>query len=233
DDAEVTLTLMPVTGGDAGATLARLETELKAETTPLPGAPVAEAPGKTGTAADAAKASAEAQADAARAGPKAAEDQADAPGTGDAKVEWDDRTIEAKVNAKLREKGIDVEDGGSGGDSAHVDMPGIHINARGDKADVHVGPIHIDANGETATVKSFKDVRMRGEAFSRTKRGVRAMFLYAGDDLGNGYKYVGYEAAGPRTGPLAVAVVRSKTSGGFHGDVYGDVKRLVRRNGGT
>jgi hypothetical protein len=76
-------------------------------------------------------------------------------------------------------------------------------------------------------------VRMRGEGFSMRKRGIRAMFVYAGDDIGGGYKYVGYEASGPRTGPLAVAVVKSKADSGFHGDIYGDVKRLVRRNGGT
>lgn len=256
DGAEVTLKLIPVNAQGADATLAQVEAELKAEasgpSTPSAGMP---APGKD-AASLADRAVAEAKADAARAEEQAgeAEDDADRAqrdaerearraerdarhADRDARhAERDarndlDRSIEARVNAKLREKGIDVD--GDSDEHAKIDLPGVHINAGDEKADVRVGPIHIDANGDTATVRSLKDVRMRGEAFSRQKRGIRAMFVYAGDELGGGYRYVGYEAAGLRTGPLVVALVKSKTDGGFHGDIYGDVKRLVRRNGGT
>ena len=239
DRAEVTLQLIPISSGGPEATLAQIENQLKAEATPPAGA---SAPGAADAAAQAAdtaakagdsarsaaeaarKAAAEAEADAAKAQSAAGEPQT-----------WDDKAIEDRVNAKLREKGIDVDDKGDSDsdERANVDLPGLHIQAHGDKADVHVGPIHINANGETATVRSMDDVRMRGEGLSRVKRGIRAMFVYAGDELGGGYKYVGYEASGPRTGPLAVAVVKSKSEGGFHGVVYGDVKTLVRRNGGT
>ena len=254
DGAEVTLKLIPVGGQGADVTLAQIEAELKTEAA-SPGTASADMPAPahdSGSLAD--KAIAEAKADTAHAGEVAedAEESADRSAQAaerDARrAERDarhadrdarhaersargdlDRSIEDRVNAKLREKGIDVDDD----DRAKIDLPGLHINADGDKADVHVGPIHVDANGDTATVRSLQDVRMRGEAFSRQKRGIRAMFVYAGDELGGGYKYVGYEASGPRTGPLAVAVVKSKTDGGFQGDIYGDVKRLVRRNGGT
>ena len=78
----------------------------------------------------------------------------------------------------------------------------------------------------------YRDVRLRGEALSREKRGMRATFIYAGDDLSGGYKYLGYEASGPKTGPIVVAVVKSTTEN-RHDDMYDDVKKLVRRNGGT
>lgn len=228
DSTEVTLRLIPVVNGDSGATLGQLETQLKAEAQAPPtqaaGAPAA----ASKSAAEAARTAAEAQADAAKAARDADEAEEKAA---EAEKVWDDKAIEAQVDAKLREKGIAV-DSDNRGETTNVDLPGIHISADNDKADVHVGPIHVDASGGTATVRSVRDVRMRGEALSRTQRGIRAMFIYAGDHLANGYRYVGYEASGPRTGPLAVAIVKSRTDRG-HGDIYGDVKRLVRRNGGT
>jgi hypothetical protein len=254
DGAEVTLKLIPVSAQGVDRTLAQVEAELKAEASaPSTASADMPAPGKDG-ASLADKTLAEAKADSAKAGDIADEESLDRSARDaerdarraerDARhAERDarhaerstrddlDRSIEDRVNAKLREKGIDVDNDNV--DHAKIDLPGLHINADGDKADVHVGPIHVDASGDTATVRSLQEVRMRGEAFSRQKRGIRAMFVYAGDELGGGYKYVGYEASGPRTGPLAVAVVKSRTDGGFHGDIYGDVKRLVRRNGGT
>lgn len=226
DGAEVTLRLLPVSNGDPTATLALIEKSLMTEAKgPEGAAPPAQAKA-LGAAAEAARVQAEAASDAAGEAQDAAErarDKADA---------WDDKAIEAKVNAKLKEKGIDVD---ADGETTHVDMPGIHITAddANDRARVDVGPLHIDAGDDTATIRSMKDVRLRGEAFSADRRGIRAMFIYAGDHLGDGYKYVGYEASGPKTGPIAVAVVKSRKDGGFHGDIYGDVKRLVRRNGGT
>jgi hypothetical protein len=255
DGAEVSLQLIPVAAQGADATLAQIEVQLKAQTAGL-GTPSSDMPtASKEAAAQAQTTKAEAAADAAQAA--AADSQRDADRDAraadrearhadrdarhadrDAKrADRDaqtalDRSIEAQVNAKLREKGIDV-DNEDGNDEAHINLPGLHIDAGGERADVRVGPIHVNASGDTATVKSVQDVRMRGEGFSMRKRGIRAMFVYAGDDIGGGYKYVGYEASGPRTGPLAVAVVKSKADSGFHGDIYGDVKRLVRRNGGT
>ena len=211
DGAQITLTRMPVKG-DAVATLAALEADL----TRLGGAPVAARADTTaapGAAAEAARVEAEARADAKiDAAIDAAVDEA---------VEGRPR-IQAKVDTK------------SGEEHTQVDLPGLHIKAEGDKANVQVGPIHIKADGDssTATIKMYRDVRMRGEALSREKRGLRATFVYAGDDLTGGYKYLGYEASGPKTGPIVVAVVKS-TADSRHDDMYDDVKTLVRRNGGT
>ncbi|WP_304170249.1 hypothetical protein [Phenylobacterium aquaticum] len=227
DGAEVTLKLVPVTGG-VDATLTAIEDQLKSEA----GAPAeaAEAPeppvppATPGTPVEA-----KAQANAAQSAAEAAKVSADAAQDAaiDAKVE----AKGAEIKAKLDAHGVRISDDN---ETTHVNLPGIHISADGDKADVRVGPIHVNANGETAIIKMTKDVRMRGEALSMQKRGLRATFIYAGDALTGGYKFVGYEASGPKTGPLAVAIVKAKANAAKdHSDIYDDVKKLVRRNGGA
>ena len=42
---------------------------------------------------------------------------------------------------------------------------------------------------------------------------------------------MGYQAGGPKTGPITVAVVKSKL--GDHDDILDDAKHLVRRNSGA
>lgn len=209
DGAQISLTRMPVKGSTV-ATLAALETELKTLGGAPMGASSADTTAAPGAAAEAARIEAEARADA-KIG--AAVDE----------VVGEHPTIQAKV-----------EDTEGGEERTQVDFPGLHIKAEGDRANVHVGPIHINADGDnsTATIKMYRDVRLRGEALSREKRGMRATFIYAGDDLSGGYKYLGYEAAGPKKGPIVVAVVKS-TAESRHDDMYDDVKKLVRRNGGT
>ena len=233
ENGEVTLSLVPVTGGP-DATLAKIEADLKGEA----GAPAGTAadtaamePAKPGAQVEAQKVDAEAWSDAkvAQTGSaKGGEVDADDEDSVTTRVE---STVKKRVREKLAARGIDTDD--KDNEAAHINLPGIHIDAEGDRADVHVGPIHVNANGETATVKMSKTVRLRGEAFAPTGSGIRASFIYAGEGLGGGYKYVGYEAAGPKTGPLAVAVVHSRAGHGSHGDLYDDVKRLVRRNGGA
>ena len=78
-----------------------------------------------------------------------------------------------------------------------------------------------------------RDVRLRGEALNPNRRGVRATFIYTGVDLPAGYRFVGYEAGGPKRGPITVAIVKSKSEGPDGGDLYPDVKKLVRKNGGV
>jgi hypothetical protein len=233
DGAQVSLKLLPVGAKGAEALLAQLEANLRAETA------ITGTVNPVDTRRDdlAAKAVAEARTDSAQAW-STSDTAQDAVETSE---------VASKVDAKLKERGL----GGDGDqtsahvdmpglhvnaddktDSAHVSLPGVHIDAQGDGAAIRVGPLHIDTDTNRAVVKAVSDVRLRGEGFSRVQHGLQAMFVYAGDDLGGGYKYVGYEAAGPKTGPLTVAIVKSRKEGGFHGDVYGDVKRLVRRNGG-
>ena len=119
--------------------------------------------------------------------------------------------------------------------NVRVSLPGIHVvaNEKNDSAQVTVGPIHIDAGGDGATVHMRRDVRLRGEALNPERRGVRATFIYTGADLPAGYRFVGYEAGGPTRGPITVAIVKSRSEGPDGGDLYPDVKKLVRKNGGV
>ena len=112
-------------------------------------------------------------------------------------------------------------------------MPGIHVSEEGDNAKVRIGPLKVDASGDDTTVNIYRDVRMKGEALSPQKRGLRATFIYTGKDLPAGYRYVGYEAGGPKAGPLTVAKVRSKVDTESGDKIYHDVQELVRRNGGV
>lgn len=143
----------------------------------------------------------------------------------------DTRGINVDVKVERHDKGVVTDNNGT----TRVNLPGIHIvaNDRDDTANVRVGPITVDAGGGGATIRMRRDVRLRGEAFSREKRGIRATFIYTGDDLPQGYRFVGYEAGGPKAGPITVAVVRSKDEDDASGDIYPDVKKLVRKNGGV
>jgi len=210
DGAEVTLQLVNVVGGP-DATLAALETHLLADRTPAP---------KTAATADGgtepAKAGTAAVKDAEKAAKEAHED------TSGISVQIDDHHGKAEVV---------TEDGGT----TRVNLPGIHVVAddKNDTADVRIGPLRVNAGDDGATVRMRRDVRLRGEALNPEKRGLRAMFIYTGEDLPAGYRFVGYEAGGPKRGPLAVAVVKSKSEGPDGHEIYPDVKKLVRKNGGV
>lgn len=124
----------------------------------------------------------------------------------------------------------DADEGGDKtADRTRVSLPGVHVDAQGDKADVRVGSLHVKAAGGGAVIRESRDVRLRGEALAFERRGYRAIYIVARDDLPGGLTSIGYEAGGPRKGPLTVAVVRMK---GHGHDVYKDVRRLLRRNAG-
>lgn len=204
--AEVTLQLVSVQGG-VDATLAAIETNLLAGR----GKSKADAAAQAG-AETAEKASAAAASDAERAAQEAAQD-----------------TKGVTVDIKVGEDGEDV----SG--VTRVNLPGVHIVAhdKDDSAEVRIGPLRVDAGDDSATIRMRRDVRLRGEALNPDKRGMRATFIYTGHDLPDGYRFVGYEAGGPKRGPITVAVVRSKSEGPRGDEIYGDVKKLVRENGGV
>jgi hypothetical protein len=119
------------------------------------------------------------------------------------------------------------------GDNAHINLPGLHIDTHGDQAKVDIAGIHIDASQDEATVRVMRDVRLLGHPFSRHKNGIRATFIAKRDNLPNGFRFVAYEASGPKTGPLAVAEVRSREEIDGGDRLYHDIQRLVRRNGGA
>jgi hypothetical protein len=219
DGDQVSLRLIAVSGSAYDAALRPIETELQGEVQPA-----AEAKTDAASAADAkaavagAKAASSAASDASAVARQAAEDAKGSVKKADKDEDGDSR---------------DADSGRHGGEHAHIDLPGIHINADDDSstANIKISGVNIDAGDNGATIRVAREARLRGEAFSREKRGFRATYILARDDLKDGWKAVGYEAAGPKAGPITVAVFKAHEGG--HHDVSDDIKRLVRRNGGV
>jgi hypothetical protein len=240
DGAEVTLQLAPVQGS-VYATLDALETTLI-------GPPAAAAPAAA-TAAEPVKAEGQTTRD------KALAEAAPAAAPAAAQVGAKDASAaerEAMQDAAAASSDVKVDVQGTGrktvkihgNDSVivdedtgetHVNLPGIHVDAddRTDSANVEIGPLHIKAGEEGATIKMRRDVRLRGEALSRERRGIRATFIAERAGLPDGNRFVAYEAGGPKVGPLAIAVVTSKSEMHDSDRLRRDVRRLVRENGGV
>jgi hypothetical protein len=238
EGAEVTLQLIPVKG-DAAATLQGIENTIApaASESASDAAVTAKdaanaANGSVAAAKDAANAAREAARDAALTAKEAAEDAGRSAAASVSVGDEGDWNSEGKGNVDVKIGGKKVVTTGEG-DTTRVDLPGIHISARDDNADVRVGGIRINADDDQSTIHIFRDVRLRGEALSREKRGIRATFIAANKSNPGGYRYVGYEAAGPKTGPITVAIVKAKTEIDHDDDVARDVRKLVRRNGGA
>jgi hypothetical protein len=229
EGAEVTLQLVSVQGGP-DATLKTIEDNLLAQ---QPGPAATPAEGKAEPKADAkaeakpaAVAPAEGAKDAAAAEREAMADASAAAGSEESgERKSGGRTVVAR-GAVI----VDDDDG-----TTHVNLPGIHIDAddKTDSARVDIGPLHVNAGDEGATIRIRRDVRLKGEALSREKRGLRATFISERKGLADGYHFVGYEAGGPKAGPLTVAVVKAKTEIDQGDRVYKSIRRLVRENGGV
>ncbi|MCR5880021.1 hypothetical protein [Phenylobacterium sp. J367] len=225
--AEVSLQLVS-TGGDPQGALQRIEAGLTPAMTDAEREAAAKAaetaavatPAAEGSASDAASVARQAEADAARAADTAVRAEEKAGG----------RSRSATATIDIGDDKVDIA---ADNDKAHVRLPGIRIDADGDNAKVQVGGITIDANDGEATIRRYDTARLRGESLSFEKRGIKAMFIRTGEFAG-GYRVVGYEAGGPKTGPITVATVRSKTELDHQGgDLYDDIKRLVRKNSGV
>lgn len=226
---EVTLQLVSVQSG-VDSTLSGIETQLMAARAKAV---------ETAAAADAGKTTAEKAKEAATTG--AASANAAEQAARQAAADTKGLEIDAKIDGKpVDSVHVEVKDGKTtikegDGSVTRVDLPGVHIVADDakDSARVQLGPLKIDAGDDTAQIRIRRDVRLRGEALNPEKRGMRATFIYTGDDLGDGYRYVGYEAGGPKRGPITVAVVKSRSEDHEDHDLYSAVKKLVRLNGGV
>lgn len=202
DGADVELRLVPVSGGPR-ATLARLEAELDSLAPPEGvTASAQDADVSEDTAALAARTLAQAEADASP-------------------------SDEDSVQVSMPGGKVDANE-----ESVSIALPGLKIDAAEDEAQVKIGPINIDASDDGATVRIYREVRMRGESLSRERRGVRATYILAGGRQPGGTTYVGLEAGGPKTGPLAVAIVSAATDG-EDAEILDDIQDLVRENGGV
>jgi hypothetical protein len=143
--------------------------------------------------------------------------------------DWDDDHDRGKnVNINLPGVHIQAQDGGK----ADINVAGIHINADDRTNSAHIetrhhgfmghgeGDVTIDANDSGAIIRS----RSIGPD-------VHDDLILASDKPGpDGWRAVGYEAQGPRAGPLVVAIVQSRLD--EHDHIFSDVKALVRRTAG-
>lgn len=212
-NAEVELRLVALNGGDAEAALAPIETQLKTLMPAMKASPPPPTPpalgGKPGK-------------------PRGENARINLPG----------------IHIDAHDKGADIKIGG------------LTINANDGSAEVKVAKNVTIRDGQTqkqitertsggnsnVSVKTSDDEEgdidihaNEGGAQIRQRKGgdgVRATLILASDKATSGYRVVGYEARGPKGGPLAVATVKAKGRDGSDHDVFEDMKTLVRHNVG-
>ena len=129
-------------------------------------------------------------------------------------------------------------------DDVNINLPGISIHADDKNANVHVGGVHINADDDTHSVKingggngpmggrgqftvdaSDNGAVIRARAFGPN---IEQSLILASKAPGpEGWRTVGYEAVGPKSGPLVVANFRSKVED--RDMVFQDVKALAWR----
>jgi len=118
------------------------------------------------------------------------------------------------------------------GESVNIHLPGVSIEANDSNARVKVaGGVNIDADDDRAEVRVMRD----GEDDTGRRHrddGVQATFILASDDSTSAWKVAGYEARGPRGGPLVVATVKAKARDHDGHDLFDDMKALIRHNVG-
>ncbi|HEX8232651.1 MAG TPA: hypothetical protein VF559_04810 [Caulobacteraceae bacterium] len=205
--ATVDLALTPVSGG-ADATLAGIESRLRAEKPAAAPAKMAKGDDE-GAASDAAAASDEAS---------------------DADWEGHDVNVDVDHPVRVRLPGmaIDARD-----ESAKVRIGSLRIDANGDSDHVSVKREPRSGIGRRFSLEAGDDkVEIRTD--DGGKANVNAMLILASDEHGGRGRAMGYLARGPRTGPLVVATVRM--SDADHDEVmddhhgFDDVQALVKRN---
>lgn len=117
---------------------------------------------------------------------------------------------------------------------ARIRAPGVHIDADDQHAQVHVagqapnqvfgpperGQVTVDANDNGAVIHALSF----GPNFQED------LILVSKAPGPQGWRTVGYEALGPRSGPLVLATVRSKSD--EHDELFNEVRALVRRAAG-
>lgn len=128
-----------------------------------------------------------------------------------------------------------------GEDDVDISLPGISIRTSGDSANVSVGGANgpnIQANDDGAEIRVQRNVEVDGkDVGSETRRrhggdGVYARFILASDKTTGGWAVVGYEARGPKGGPLVVATLKARRGHHSDDDSFADADALVRHNVG-
>jgi len=226
--AEVTLRLLRVAdGGQAEAALTPLETELNG-LMPHTLAKIAKAEAEARAEEAAARVEAEAEA-------KSVEAEARAEAAADAGVD----AAEADGAVHVALPGLTVR---TEGDKTVVRMPGLKVDSTdGGDAKVNIGGVKIDAHDARGTISmdaGDEEVNISAQDDSakiRTRKkgeGLRMSYVLVDEQASaQGWRLVGYEARGPASGPIVVAVVKSKDR--KEDEVFDAAKALVRANVGS
>lgn len=146
----------------------------------------------------------------------------------------------AKADAEAARAEASAGQSKSVGDTAHVRLPGLSVDAQGDKANVRIGPIHIraddsdanvniNADGETVNIQAHDDgaeirTRESGDATRAT------WMLTDGRRTQDGWRSVGYQARGPEGGPIVLVTVRTRERN--HDRVFDAAGDLISLNVG-
>ena len=121
---------------------------------------------------------------------------------------------------------------GVDGGHTHVDTPGVHVDSDDHKG--HSGDhavVQINGFGGKGVSVNANDGGAQIRVDEGNASGVKASYILASDTPGpHGFKTAGYEARGPKTGPIAVAVVLAK--GSDEDDIRHDVRELLKHNVG-
>ncbi|HEX4182318.1 MAG TPA: hypothetical protein VHY34_03585 [Caulobacteraceae bacterium] len=154
-------------------------------------------------------------------------------------------SIEASLKPLLPPRGPapsspSVDAGADDKDTAHIDVPGVHIDAHGDKAEVRVMGVTIDADNDKANVnaglgsnKAIVSADKGGAEVRATevnKVNANLVLILASEKPGpSGFRAVGYIARGPTSGPLVVAEFKSIEHQQGISDDH-DLRKLMERN---
>jgi hypothetical protein len=227
DDAEVTLRLIKISG-DPNAALAPIDAELKALMPPEP----PEAP-------EAPEAAAAPAAPAPPTPPAPGEE----PSAGKQTVRLPGLTVEtdeAGETANIRMPGMKIN---ADENNAHVEIGGTVIDASDDRNEVKVTSTRWSADededsgmkidtkdGDVSVHSGFSGFRIGGG----NRSGFRSTFVKTTDKETSVYTAVGYEARGPKNGPMVVAVVKSKSpkKAGKTDNIFRNAAALVKLNVG-
>lgn len=216
--AEVSLHLVRLDGASVDQVLAGFETRLAADLPEAAARVKAEAARSDAEAARADAQAARADAEEARVAADAARADADA----------------ARNEAAVTAPGVRIV---AKDDTASVRLPGIRIEAAGDKANVQIGGMKIDATDGQGTQTRTASVSVNSNEQATEVRAtapgdaVRAHYILTdGAPRPGGWALVGYEARGPRGGPIVVATVRAKERN--RDRIFDDARDLVTLNVG-
>ncbi len=126
-------------------------------------------------------------------------------------------------------------------DNVNIDLPGISIHADDKNANVHVGNVHIDADGNDNSAhihgggghgrgQFTVDANDSGAVVRARSFGPNfeeSLILVSKTPGPEGWRSVGYEALGPKAGPLVIASFQSRAD--EHDEIFNEVKALARR----